>query len=149
MIITVCYNYFKHIKRPEQVLLTNFCIFVLLFATWIHPKSLIKVMGCRPLWYWRPNHKLFIGLLQIKQSQNKKGTKMVSFFTVNRWEKNTIFGAAEKKIGSSYFDRAWVANSNKYQVTHTIYVNILQKKTQNRHHVWNAFISDTSLIWGY
>lgn len=46
---------------------------------------------------WRPNHKLFIGLLQIKQSQNKKGTKMVSFFTVNRWEKNTIFGAAEKK----------------------------------------------------
>ena len=51
MIVTVCYNYFKHLKWPEQVLITDFCIFVPLFATWIHPKSLIKVMGCRPLCY--------------------------------------------------------------------------------------------------
>ena len=52
MIITVSYNYFKHIKWPEQVLITDFCIFVPLFATWIHPKLLIKLMGCRPLCYY-------------------------------------------------------------------------------------------------
>ena len=39
---------------------------------------------------------------------------MVSFFTAGSWEKDTIFGAARKIIGPSYFVMALVVSISNF-----------------------------------
>ena len=69
---------------------------------------------------------------------------MVSFLQLAAERKTPFLVQLKQILGPSYFDRALVANSNKHQVTHMIYVYTLQNENKNRHHVkiWNAFSID-------
>ena len=60
---------------------------------------------------------------------------MVSFLQLAAERKTPLLVQLKQILGPSYFDRALVANSNKHQVTHMIYVYTLQNKNKNRHHV--------------
>ena len=106
----------------------------------ISPQGVVICKHILFMKYWRPNHKLCIGFQQIKQSQNKKGWKFVSA------ERKTPFLVQLKQIfGPSCFDRALVANSNKHQVTHMIYVYTLQNK--NKIDIMLKFKMPSALIW--